>query len=425
MLRKTKGQYFQQLKRIATANNITLLSKEYVNNKNLLLFRCNNENCRKEWYDSRANIIRRKLGFKCPKCGGGINRHYSIEDLNEIAAKKPGGGRCLSKKFRGTKKYHLWKCFNCGNKWFAKPRDIIGKTSRPQGTWCPKCSIGITEEICRLFFEEIFNKRFHKEYKLDWLIKRKMHLDGFNDKLKIATEYHGKQHYKMIPHFHPSNEDFKAYQKRDEYKRKMCIKNGIKLIEVGYITVNGKLHKIKLDEMEDYITSECKKKNISLPSRKKKINWKNFKVANPGYLEELKEIAISKGGKCLSKYWFGANEYHDFVCSEGHFFKATPNKIKGTPKRAKGTWCPKCKYKHLPQNQVKYSKKDLDDLALERGGPGSKCLSSKYTGYHQKYKWQCTKGHVFYARFDSIKGYPSKPKGTWCKKCSIIKRTKK
>lgn len=252
-----------------------------------------------------------------------------------------------------------------------------------------------------------------------------MHLDGYNDELKIAFEYQGKQHYIRIPHFHPSKEDFIAQKERDEYKRKMCIENGIKLISVGYINISGNLHEIKFEEIEDYITSECRKNNISIPCRRNKINWKNFEIVKLGYLEEIKRIAKSKGGKCLSKYWFGARKFHDFICSEGHFFKATPSKIKGTPKRPKGSWCPKCKYKQLPQNQLKYSKKDLDNLAILRGGSGSKCLSSSYKGYHHKYKWMCSKGHVFFARYDSIKGYPSKSKGTWCKRCSIIKRTKK
>ena len=156
MERKTKREYYLEVKALAETNNITLLSKFYLKNNGILLFRCNR--CAKEWEDTRANIIRRKLGFRCPKCGGGINRHYTIEDMNDIAALKPGGGKCLSRIYRGTKKYYLWKCGLCSKIWFAKPKDIIGKASRPQGTWCPRCSHGMNERICRKFFERIFNK---------------------------------------------------------------------------------------------------------------------------------------------------------------------------------------------------------------------------------------------------------------------------
>lgn len=425
MTGKTKEDYYNELKNLAKENNITILSPHYISNNVKLLFRCNNKNCEKEWQDTRANIIRKKLGFKCPKCGGGINRYYTIEDMNEIAALKPGGGRCLSKEFNGTKKNHLWECYTCGNKWLAKPGDIIGKPSRPQGIWCPKCSRGINERMCRAFFEKIFNKEFPKENKLNWLKKKKLHLDGYNNELKLAFEYQGKQHYLQISLYHSKKKDFKAYKERDEYKRIMCLKHGIRLIEVGYLTRNGQLHKIGYEDMEEYIRKECEKKGIIVPKSIKKIDWRQFNVAPSKYLEEIKNIAVKKGGKCLSQFYLGAIEKLEFICGEKHHFWATPSQIKGKPSRPKGIWCPKCKFKNLPQNQLKYSKRDLNELAILRGGPGSECLSPKYLGFHKKHLWKCSKGHVFSARFDSVKGYKSKPQGSWCRKCVILNPLKK
>jgi len=424
-MKKTKEEYFQEIQKLAEDNGILLISTQYHNNKKLLTFKCKNKTCGKIWQDSRANIIRRKSQFSCPKCSSRVNRSYTIDDLNEVAAQKPGGGRCLSDKFRGTKKKHLWECFTCGYKWYANPKDILGKPSRPQGTWCPKCNRSLPEEICRLFFENIFNKKFPKENKLEWLTKTKMHLDGYNAELKIAFEYQGKHHYEQIQYFHKNDKEFQECKKRDEYKKIMCKKNGIKLIEIGYKWINGKLKEIGFDEMQDEILRECKKHNIPFLKLEEKINWREFKISSQGCLEELKDIARLKGGECISSYWFGAKQHYEFKCSEGHFFKATPSKIKGTPKRPKGSWCLKCMYKNLPQNQLKYSKTFLDQLAIKRGGRGSKCLSPRYLGLHKKHVWQCSKGHIFNARFDSVKGYPSKPNGTWCRKCSIQKRKKK
>lgn len=417
MYRKTKDEYYKKIKELAKVKNITLLSPRYINNSIPLLFKCNNKYCRKKWRDSRANIIRRKVGFNCPKCGKGINRHYDIEDMNEIVAMKPGGGKCISRRFRGTKKYHIWECFTCGHKWCAKPNDLMGKPSRPQGTWCPKCSHGLGEKICRGFFEKIFHRKFPKEYELNWLRERKMHLDGYNKELRLAFEYQGKQHYTRIPHYHPTEKVFRDSQKRDEYKRIMCENNDITLIEVGYVRTNGKLRRVKFKEIEDFIVNECLEKGISVPFRKEKINWRKFNIAPLGYLEEIKEIAKMKGGKCISQYWFGARVKLEFICADDHYFKATPNKIKGTPKKPNGTWCPKCKYKYLQQNQLKYTKEYLDKLAILRGGPGSECLSIEYKGFHKKHTWKCSKGHIFSARFDSVKGYQSKPEGSWCRKC--------
>ncbi|NVM43850.1 MAG: hypothetical protein HWN79_02945 [Candidatus Lokiarchaeota archaeon] len=422
-MKKTKEEYYSQIQKLAEENGILLISSQYQNNTSLLTFKCKSNSCGKIWQDSRANIIRRKFKFSCPKCSDRINRSYNIDDLNELAAQKPGGGRYLSKQFQGTKIKHLWECFTCGHKWWASPNDIRGKPSRIQGSWCPKCNRSLPEEICRLFFENIFNTKFPKENKLEWLRKTSMHLDGYNDKLRIAFEYQGKHHYEQIQFFHSEKKEFQESKKRDEYKRKMCKKNGITLIEIGYKHSNGKLKKISFDEMCDEILRECRKFNVHIPKFKKEINWREFKISSDICIDELKDIARSKGGECLSNYWLGSKEYYEFKCSEGHIFKASYNKIKGIPTRPEGSWCPKCKYKTLPQNQLKYTKTFLDQLALKRGGEGSRSLSPKYLGFHKKHIWQCSKGHIFNARFDSIKGYPSKPNGTWCKICSIERRT--
>ena len=67
----------------------------------------------------------------------------------------------------------------------------------------------------------------------DWL--NKLELDGYNDELKLAFEYQGKQHTHFIPHYHRRGEsDFIDQVARDTLKRQLCKKNGIQVIEVPY-----------------------------------------------------------------------------------------------------------------------------------------------------------------------------------------------
>lgn len=47
-------------------------------------------------------------------------------------------------------------------------------------------------------------------------------------------EYNGEQHYRYIPYFHKSKEDFILQKKRDELLRKRCLYRGFPLIEIPY-----------------------------------------------------------------------------------------------------------------------------------------------------------------------------------------------
>ncbi len=73
-----------------------------------------------------------------------------------------------------------------------------------------------------------------------------------SEKLKLACEYQGEQHYKIIAFYHyPPYEDrknmsdkeimdyakqkFKQQQERDEFKRIKCLERGIFLVEISYL----------------------------------------------------------------------------------------------------------------------------------------------------------------------------------------------
>ena len=54
-------------------------------------------------------------------------------------------------------------------------------------------------------------------------------------------------------------------------------------------------------------------------------------------IEEMRTIAKSHGGKCLSNKYVNAFTKLEWECSKGHRWMATPNHIKN-----RGTWCPQC-----------------------------------------------------------------------------------
>jgi len=79
------------------------------------------------WQPSFGNLLR---GHWCPRCAVAANS-LTLADLQQTAAKK--GGRCLSKKCRGSNAKHEWQCKN-GHKWKTTPSVVR------RGKWCPVCS---------------------------------------------------------------------------------------------------------------------------------------------------------------------------------------------------------------------------------------------------------------------------------------------
>lgn len=109
---------------------------------------------------------------------------------------------------------------------------------------------------CRRVVEEIFKRPF-KKIRPDFLKNANGHnleLDIYNDELKLAVEYNGRQHYEFVPYFHRTRDSFNNQKQRDFIKRLLCEKNNINLIEVPYTVkiedikyfIMDKLDKIKL-----------------------------------------------------------------------------------------------------------------------------------------------------------------------------------
>ena len=112
----------------------------------------------------------------------------------------------------------------------------------------------------------------------------------------------------------------------------------------------------------------------------------------------MREVALLRGGKCLSTQYVNENTKLKWQCEYGHVWESTPNKVIACKR-----WC------HICGGSKKKSINDMHKLAKERGG---KCLAPEYKGMKTKLKWQCSKGHTWEAEPTNVQT------GSWCPKCS-------
>ncbi|MFA6273455.1 MAG: hypothetical protein WC673_03135 [Candidatus Paceibacterota bacterium] len=370
----------EKMNQIAEERGGKCLSDKYVSNKVRLKWQCEKGHI---WQATPSKILQ---GRWCHKCGG--SQRLNIDDMHSIANKK--GGKCLSEKYVNVITKLKWQCSE-RHIWETAPLHVL------EGTWCPICSIGISERICREFFERIFLQKFPKKKPL-WLRNKRgnlMELDGYCEKLKLAFEYHGEYHYSKKIIESAYKRSLKQRQEDDRDKLKLCIENKIILVEVPYT--------VKFNDMEDFILKECEKKHIFIPNYNQ-INISEFKIYSPTWLKNMQEIAKERGGKCLSEGYFDTHSKLKWQCKNGHMWEATPAHVKS------GTWCPVC------GGSQKLDITEPQELAIMGGG---KCLSDEYINAHTKLKWQCKNGHIWEAEPNSIK------QGTWCPECSYKTTAKK
>jgi len=124
-------------------------------------------------------------------------------------------------------------------------------------------------------------------------------------------------------------------------------------------------------------------------------------------LNKAKNIAIQRGGKCLSKKYISNINHLSWTCDKGHEWPASLSNIK------RGKWCPECAGNKVnPSEQIIKAKK----YAIERGG---KCLSEVYVRVHDKLEWQCSNEHKWIADYGSVVN-----QGSWCGRCNGTIRDK-
>lgn len=127
-------------------------------------------------------------------------------------------------------------CLSCKEKYgvsksyfYKRPTDHIAGN---QG--CPKCSKGKSEKLFGECLHEVIPSLKFKKVRPKFLRvgSSSLELDYYCDKLKLAFEINGAQHYEFSSFFHRNYYNFISLTGRDCLKKYLCEENGVELVSV-------------------------------------------------------------------------------------------------------------------------------------------------------------------------------------------------
>ncbi len=302
------------------------------------------------------------------------------------------GGKCLSGQFISSQTKLLWECSD-GHHWYSN-------SAKYNNSWCPKCVFFLSEEKCKFILESITGESFDKNRTL---LGEQLELDGYCEKLKMAFEYQGYQHFEKT-YYHHDSSPLQNRKRLDAKKKTLCNQKNILLLDIPYhINVSD-------SALLNYISNELKRHNVKLITEQ--IDWDNF-VSEASIIKMLSKLAHKKGGRLISKSYRGCRSKLEFECQEHHRWFTTPGNIK------LGSWCPNCNAQAIAQRN-KHPISNIHNLAKENH---SILMSETYKNNITPIEWECEICQKSWtATLNCMK--TRLLKGKWCLFCNKQKEKK-
>ncbi|RHZ66588.1 hypothetical protein Glove_306g13 [Diversispora epigaea] len=329
----------------------------------------------------------------------------------------------------------LWEC-NKNHQWTAKFRHI-----KNQGSWCPYCAgqakntLDIAKQIA--YERNIKNQgtwcRLCSQIRSHSIEDCKKYASKMNGEC-LSTEY--KNYVKQIAYSRNgkclSTEYKNCYTKllwscaknHKWYTTFNSVKNGnswcpycagqakntLDIAKIIAFNKGGECISNKYINGKSHLRWKCVRGhewNSSLASIKNGNTWCPYCVCNVQYtLEDVKQIAYSRNGKCLSTEYKNCYTKLLWSCAKNHKWYTTFNSVKNG-----NSWCPYC---------AGQAKNTLDIAKIIAFNKGGECISNKYINGKSHLRWKCVRGHEWNSSLASIKNG-----NTWCPYCSKYKRVSK
>jgi len=306
------------------------------------------------------------------------------------------GGECLSPKGLRNHRKLLWRCTR-GHEWRATWHNV-----GLNGSWCPQCVAPRNQTYVRTMIELLFETDFPSDWP-EWLRDANgelRELDGFNERLMLAFEYHGSQHRKQVPHFHRGGRTLKSQRSTDKWKRIRCNQRGIRLLVIWDREIPAMVTPEHIWQVETLIRSKLDALGC-FASLQHPVSWDEFWAhwrSLTGEDKQLLEKCRSLGIEALSPV--DKIGHRLFRCpKDGNQWWAYPSAI--THIRSGGNGCRTCAgHRPVTVEDVRRAAKGQNATIQE---PLPKIRNNR-----TKFHIFCKRGHAAYISYHML------DRGHWC-----------
>lgn len=373
---------------------IISLESTYSNNKAPMKWQCTAKKCGHIWTNNwkAVNGVGGLTPQGCQKCYEN-NPQYSIAELKAKLIDQNINAELLTKTYKNLKFTKLkFKCLNseCGHIWDTKWSNIYDAEKG-----CPVCcNNGLTERGIKRFLDKIFGAGTFIKIKPSFLINPKtgfpLEIDCYSEKLNLAIEIQGEQHYKYNKFFHRTQEKFINQIEKDRFKKQSILNQGIKFIELDIS------NKEKIAHIKETLKKELIKCNIKVPKKYDLYDIQRYHKDGKNRIKRerkqdnrtlwtiktLKEKVKKTSFKPLFSKYTNHREVLKWECKKcGYIFNKSWMKI--IFKIQNQLQCKKC-------TQIKngYNLKKVIETIKIKKIPLA-CLSKEYTNGIIPLKWKC------------------------------------
>lgn len=372
-----KRASLRQMRLLAKRRGGNCVSKRYFNSRIPLRWRCRFGH---RWKAMPTNVSK---GSWCPKCAH--RQRLTIGEMRALAVHR--GGECISDQYVNNETKLLWRCA-AGHEWEATPQGVR------RGAWCPCCA-----HVARLSLSEVAAIAASHG-------GRCLSAEYVNVHSPLVWECEAGHRWTATP-----------ASVRQGTWCSVCVQNRrLKIEEMQRVARarGGKCLSERYLNNRHTLMWECKRGHRWRASpynvrggKRKRGTWcpKCYNLRrkfNPRRTSnEMKALARSRGGLCLSEEYVNSKSKLFWRCDKEHRWRASPVAVRS------GSWCPVC-----ARNQ----RLTLQEFRSIARGKGGRCLSRRYINKDSPLKWKCAVGHRWRAAPRGVK------RGRWCPKCASLKR---
>lgn len=379
----------ETLQAVAKARGGECLDTEFTTRSAHYRFRCARGH---EWEAVGSGVLR---GSWCLQCSL-IERSHAYRDreglarLQTLAAAK--GGECLATEYLGQKAKYRFRCAE-GHEWQTTGHRLIHEA------WCPQCA------------RQAQSQRHPQG--LQRLQAQAEALGG----ICVSTEYTGAasrytfrcavgHEWDAIGGSVLAGRWCRQCARR-KHAQLMADPEGLARLQAAARKQGGECLSDEYTTQGAFYSFRCTHGHTWMARGSKilKGQW-CFRCAADARklgIEVAHQIALERGGLCLSDAYETSTVKLRWQCGQSHEWEATMESIR------QDHWCPRCAY---DQQRLKYRAAGLSCLKAIVKSRNGVLHSTEYAGQDVKYTFECAHGHVWHTRAATVFH------GAWCPTCA-------